>query len=329
MPANLTPEYHRAEKEFRSAKTREEKLICLETMLRVIPKHKGTDKMQGDIRRRIAKLREQGERERGKGKRAPVFKVEKEGAGQIVLLGAPNAGKSQLVHVLTNAGVNVAEYPFSTHIPQPGMARFEDVQIQLVDTPPITEDYMELWMPDTVRRADCALMVADLADDEILDAINTILKRLSAMKVDLVLEIPENPPEVTRTYRRAAVLANKTDLPGAQERLAILREFYAERFDIWPISAKADDGMAELPGKLFDFLRIMRIYTKEPGRKPDMKQPYTLPIGSTLIELALKVHGEFEHTLKSARIWGSGKYDGIYVKRDHVLSDRDVVELHE
>ena len=168
MPANLTPEYRRAEKEFRAAKTPHGKLACLEHMLRVMPKHKGTDHMQADLKRRISRLREQNEHKSGKAKRAPVSKVEKEGAGQIVLLGAPNSGKSQLLAALSNAHVNVADYPFSTHLPQPGMMHFEDVQIQLVDTPPVTADYMEMWMPDTVRRADRALLVVDLGNDTLL-----------------------------------------------------------------------------------------------------------------------------------------------------------------
>jgi len=329
MPANLTPEYRKAEKEYRAAKTPQEKLVCLEHMLRVMPKHKGTDHLQADLKRRISRLREESAPKGGKSKRAPLFKVEKEGAGQIVLLGPPNTGKSRLVASLTNAPVNVAEYPFSTHVPQPGMTDFEDVQIQLVDTPPITADYMETWMPDTVRRADRALIVADLGDDNILDTLDVVLKRLSGVKIELGRDIPQNPEEITRTYRPAALLANKSDLAGAAGRLEILREFYADRFDIWSVSARTGNGLDDIRRNLFDFLDIIRIFTKEPGRKPDLARPYTVPAGSTVIDLAVKVHREFEHTLKSARIWGSGKYDGIHVKRDHVLSDKDILELHE
>lgn len=329
MPANLTPEYHKAEKEYRAARSPQEKLVCLEHMLRVIPKHKGTDHMQADLKRRISKLRDQGEHKGGKGKRVPVFKVEKEGAGQIVLLGAPNSGKSQIVAALSSAHVNVADYPFSTHLPQPGMMHFEDIQIQLVDTPPVTADYMEMWMPDTARRADRALLVVDLSDDALLDSIELITRRFAEVKLDLARTAPENPEEITRTHRRTAILANKADLPGAAERLEILKEFYGRRFDIWPISAKNGDGLEDLRGHLFDFLEIIRVYTKEPGRKADISQPYTIHTGATVIELAMKVHREFEQTLASARVWGSGKYDGIHVKRDHVLRDKDIVELHE
>ena len=328
MPANLTPEYFKADKAYRQAKTHEEKIACLEHMLRVIPKHKGTDRMQGDLKRKLARLRKEGE-QAGKGKKAPVFKVVKEGAGQVVLLGGPNTGKSQLVASLTNARATVAAYPFTTHIPQPGMMKFEDVQIQLVDTPPVTEDYMEAWMPDTVRRADATLLTADMGSDDFLDATDVIIKRLESMKIHLVKEPPPDDEERPEIFRRAAVVATRMDMPDADSRLAMLQELFAGRFDIWPISAAVGAGLEAFPERVFRLLRIMRVYTKEPGQKPDMAQPYTVPVGSTVIELAVKVHRDFEQSLKSARVWGSGKYDGIHVKRDHVLSDRDIIELHE
>ena len=328
MPANLTPQYRQAEKEFRQAKTREEKIACLENMLRLIPKHKGTDHMQGDIRRKLSKLRQESAKS-GKGKRAPIFMVEKEGAGQLLLLGAPNAGKSQLIASLTNAYAAVADYPFTTHAPQPGMAHYEDVQIQLVDTPPITADFLEPWIPDMVRRADGVLLVADLGSDDVLDGVDVILKRLAAVKIELVRKVPPELEDPTRCVRKAAVIANKMDLADAAERLEALKEFYADRFDLWPVSATRGRELDALPARLFKFLKIIRVYTKEPGRKADMKQPYTVPLGSTVLDLATNVHREFEQTLRSARIWGSGKYDGIHVKRDHVLRNGDIVELHE
>jgi hypothetical protein len=330
MPANLTPQYIKAEKEFKAARTIEEKIACMENMLALIPKHKGTDHMQADLKRRLAQLRKEQLEGRPAGKRAaPVYKIEKGGAGQVILLGPPNAGKSQLLKSLTNATVAVAEYPFTTQVPQPGMARFEDIQIQLVDTPAVTEDYFEPWLPDLVRRADAALLIADLGDEAVLDALEVVIRRLETVKVCLVSEAPADPAEQLHAFRRTAIVANKIDLPGAATRLDALREFYSGRFEIWPVSATMGNGLEALPARLFDFLRLIRVYTKEPGKKPDLDAPYTLPVGSTVIQLAIGVHREFEQTLKSARIWGSGKYEGIYVKRDHLLRDKDVVELHE
>ncbi len=329
MPANLTPQYIKADHEFKAAKTIEEKIVCLENMIRLLPKHKHTENMQADMKHKLSVLRKEQAEGKGKPKKVQqVFLVEKEGAGQIALLGAPNAGKSRLVAALTNANVAVAEYPFTTHAPQPGMARYEDVQVQLVDLPPITEDYFETWMPDTVRRADAAILVADLGDDNLLDAMETILKKFEPIKVSLVRDVPAEP-EPSHTFRRTFIIANKLDLPGAPERLEILREYYGSRFDILPVSAEAGTGMAEMPAQLFQFLRLIRVYTKEPGKKPDLERPYTMPVGSTVVDLAGQIHRELAETLKSARVWGSGKYDGIFVKRDHVLQDKDVVELHQ
>jgi len=299
-------------------------------MLALIPKHKGTDHMQADLKHKLAQLRkEQVEGHPGGKRAAPVYKIEKGGVGQVILLGAPNAGKSQLLKSLTNAAAVVAEYPFTTKVPQPGMARFEDVQIQLVDTPAVTEDYFEVWLPDLVRRADAALLVVDLGDEGLLDALEVVLRRLEAAKIRLVQDPTADSAEPLDTLRRTAIVANKMDLPGAADRLDALREFYSGRFEIWPVSGTAGEGLEALPARLFNFLRLIRVYTKEPGKKADLKAPYTLPVGSTVIELAVKVHRQFEQSLKSARIWGSGKYEGIYVKRDHVLQDKDVVELHE
>ncbi len=328
MPANLTPQYLQAEKEFRNAKGIEEKTACLENMLTLIPKHKGTDKLQADLKRRLSKLRRQGEKT-SKTRRRAIFRVEREGAGQIALIGAPNAGKSALLAALTNADAATGAYPFTTRFPRPGMVQFEDIQIQLVDLPPLTKDYMESWMPDVVRRADGVLLVADLGTDNVLDDLEIILDRLDAVKVRLMREVPEDAVPQPGTFRRTAIVANKTDLDESEGRLEVLRDVFSERFDIWPVSAVAGTGLDEVASGTFQLLKIIRVYTKEPSRKPDMNQPYTIDRGSTVLGLATKVHREFEHTLKYARLWGSGKYEGIRVRRDHVLEDGDILELHE
>jgi hypothetical protein len=222
----------------------------------------------------------------------------------------------------------VAAFPFATQLPQPGMAAFEDVKIQLIDTPPVTADYMEIWMPDTVRRGDGAMLVADLGSDDLLEGLAAVLERLSAVKIDLVREPPDDPDEVTRSYRRAGIIATKRDRPGADDRLEILKEFYGDRFDIHAVSSRTGEGLDDLRRALFDFLRVIRAYTKEPGKTADLKEPYTVPAGTDVLGLAARIHQDFADGLKSARVWGSGKYDGIKVKRDHVLRDGDIVELH-
>ena len=96
MPANLTPEYFKAERWFRTATTNEEKILAVERMLAVMPKHKGTDHLKADLRRKLSKLKESPAK-KGKGKHADIFYVQRSGVGQIVLLGTPNCGKSSIV----------------------------------------------------------------------------------------------------------------------------------------------------------------------------------------------------------------------------------------
>ena len=160
MPANLTPEFIKARERFQAAQTPEEKLAALEEMLSTIPKHKGTDKMQADIKRRIAKLSaEKAQKKRGKSS-GPDY-IERAGAGQAVLVGPPNSGKSSLLAALTNARPQIADYPFSTVLPVPGMMSFEGVQIQLVDLPPITSEYTEAWVYNVIRESDLVLLTLD------------------------------------------------------------------------------------------------------------------------------------------------------------------------
>ena len=322
MPANLTPAYHKAEEAFRQAKTVTEKIAALEEMYATIPKHKGTEKMQADIRRRMAKLREAGEP--GKA-HAGVdrFHVDKHGAGQFVLIGTPNAGKSALVGALTKAHVNVAPYPFATHGPVPGMMPYEDIQIQLVDLPPVTAEGMPPGMAGTVRAADGILLCADLAAPDLLDQVDVCLKVLEGRGV---VPAGREPPEAGQAMRMILV-GTKVDLPGAAENFEALKGLYAN-LPMVAVSSQTLQGMGEIPRLCFRLLGIVRVYSKEPGKPPDMKLPFILPQGSTVLDMAAAVHRDIAQNLKRARIWGANTYQGQAVNRDHVLADRDVIELH-
>ncbi len=333
MPANLTPEYLEAERKFRAATTREEKLAALEEMLATIPKHKGTEKMQADIRRRIAKLRQEAGRRPSTARHKPFYHVEKEGAGQVVLVGPPNAGKSSLLARLTHATPEIAEYPFTTRLPMPGMMEFENVQIQLVDMPPLAPSYTEPWMLALVRQADAALLVFDLADDDVLTKIEETLLLLEQANIPLRSPAPADSP-LAREGRRASasknalVLGTKLDLPGARENLGLVREWLGERFRVLPVSAQTGENLEALRREVYDLLGIIRVYTKEPGKKPDLTAPFVLKRGSTVADIARAIHRDFVERLKYARIWGTGKFDGQLVHRDHVLEDGDIIELH-
>jgi len=325
MPANLPPHYFEAEKRFRQAKTGPEKIAALEEMLAIMPKHKGTDHLRADIRRRIAKLTQASDKKAAT-QRASML-IQKEGAAQVVIIGPPNTGKSQLVASVTKASPTVAEYPFTTHTAIPGMMEFENIQIQLIDTPPLVPNSAEPWLSPTLIRADALLVVVDLGTDPSaqLERITTELEKLR-----IGIDQTQTDQEETLIYQKKTLIAgNKIDLDGADRNLTSLRKGYENGPPVVAISAKRGNGLEELKQKLFQTLDIVRVYTKTPGQKPDFNDPIILERGSTLNDAAEAVHKDFRAGLKYARLWGSGKHDGVMVKRDHIMQDGDVIELHQ
>ena len=328
MPANLTPQYMEAERRFREAASDEDKLAALREMLSVIPKHKGTDKMQGDIKRRIAKFTQAvQQRRRSSGRRVDLFAVERHGAGQVVLLGMPNVGKSSLVAALTNAHTEVADYPFTTHKPAPGMVKFEDVQMQLVDTPPLTPEGGDSGLFTLVRQTDAAAVVVDLGSEDVLEHAQTVLDVLAGRKIQLSPRF-EKSEDLSTAVVKAMFIAAKADLDPDGERRVMFQEFFADSLPCTVVSVRTQEGLADLPRALFGFLELIRVYTKQPGKKDKNSDPFVLRKGGTVLDLARAVHQDFVEKLKFARMWGQGVHDGQTVGRDHVLADGDTVELH-
>ncbi len=323
MPANLPPQYFEAEKVFRAAKTAPEKIAAIEDMLAIMPKHKGTDHLRAELRARIAKLTQ------SMGMKAAIHResmlIDKEGAAQVVVIGLPNAGKSQLVSSVTNASPAVADYPFTTHTATPGMMEFENIQIQLIDTPPLVPQAIEFWLPHMLLRADALLVFVDLSIDP-LAQVKTIISELGNMRIGIGIEKAEEG--VVLNQKKALIAGNKIDLPQARQNYKALEDKYGNKIPIIAISAKAGVGLEELKRRIYQMLDIIRVYTKAPGGKPDLNDPIILNRGSTLADAAAQVHKDFLQELKYARVWGSGKHDGVMVKRDHVLQDGDVMELH-
>ncbi|MFA6449963.1 MAG: GTPase [bacterium] len=326
MPANLTPEYRKAEEAFREAKTRDEKIAAIEHMMAVIPKHKGTDHLQGDLKRRLSKLREMDDKVGGK--RGDPFRIEREGAGQAVLLGPPNCGKSSILAALTNARPDVAPYPFTTSRPLPGMMDYEDIQIQLIDTSPVTSDHFEQFHSNLARNGDLSLCVVDLTDSDPVAQFNEIISIFASRKIKFAPERTDEIIEYGVAYKKALVLANKYDLDEDDILLNAFREAAKTDLPVIPISATAGDGLEEMRRLVFASLNILRVYSKIPGRQPDMDSPFVLPEGSSVMDVARTVHNDFAASLKYARIWGSEKFDGQKVQRDYIVHDKDIIELH-
>lgn len=324
MPANLPPQYHEAEENFRLAKTIPEKVAALEEMLAVMPKHKGTDHLRAKLRARIAKLSEASEKRLATKRTSTV--IPREGAAQVAVIGLPNAGKSQLVSRITNASSAVADYPFTTHRATPGMMEFENIKIQLIDTPPLAPQAIDFWLPPLLRRADALLIMVDLADapEEQMEAV---IKQLDKMRITIGGGAKEDS-ESTSWHKKALIIGNKLDLDNAQTGYASLKNKHGKQLPLIAISAKQGTGLEELKLKLYQLLDVIRVYTKAPGKKPVFTDPVVLPRGSTLEDAAAEVHKDFRDRLKYARLWGSGKHDGIMVKRDHVMQDGDIIELH-
>ncbi len=310
MPANLPPQYFDAEKTYRLAKTAPEKVEALEEMLAIMPKHKGTDHLRAELRRRIAKLTQASEKKLATQRASMV--IEKEGAAQIAVIGLPNAGKSQLVSSITHASPTVAEYPFTTHNATSGMMEFENIKIQLIDTPPLVPQSIDPWFRHLLTRADALLVVVDLNDAPIAH-VEVIGAQLEDMKIG---------------RKKTLVIGNKLDLASARQNYVALRDKYKDQFAVTAISARDGAGLEELRQEIYKVLDIMRVYTKTPGEKPDLNDPIILERGSTLADAAADVHKDFRAKLKFARVWGSGKHAGMMVKRDHILQDGDIIELH-
>ena len=316
MPANLPPTYYKLKHQHEAAKTDEERLSLLEEMLRIIPKHKGSEKVVSDLRRRIAALKK-GPLEKGgkgSGKRSYSEHIPKQGAGQIVLLGPPNAGKSQILVQFTNAKPEVSSTPYTTTTPLVGMLRYENIQFQLIDTPSIMQDFISPTLLTLTRNSDIALPVVSLSSDNLLDDLDMVTALLNETDRDT----PENGH---------LIIANQLDAVGADERLEILKEFYGETFQIYPMSAETGAGKDTLFQALYAALDILRVYPKAPGKAVERDDPIVLPIGSTVLDAAIGLHKDFEE-FKFARIWGPQWHDGQSVSRNDVVYDGDVVEFH-
>jgi ribosome-interacting GTPase 1 len=329
MPANLTQQYLKAEEAYRRAATPDEELKCLQAMLQEIPKHKGTDHLQASLKTKISKLKKDITSDKKSGQKSRGLRIPRQGAGTAILLGGPNAGKSQFLATMTGATPEVAQYPFTTHQPMPGMMPWEDVVVQLIDTPPITSDFIEAYIYGLIRSAELVLLILDLGDDDGVTRCLEVIEKLNETKTRLGSESCLDESDVGLSFTQTLLIPNKIDLPGANDRLELFHEMSPISLPEFPISATEEIGLEPLRNEIYRRMDVVRAYTKLPSAKePDMGRPFTVRRGDTLLDLAPQVHKDYAKGLKFARVWGSAVHDGTIVKGDYEINDRDIVELH-
>lgn len=326
MSANLTIKYRKAEQAYRRASTPEEELRCLQVMLVEIPKHKGTDKMQADLKRKISRLKSEVQSQKKTAKSS--VKIPRQGAGRAIIIGSPNSGKSQLLASLTRATPQVADYPFTTLQPLPGMMAWEDISVQLIDTPPITNDMFDATTQALIRGADVVVLLLDLGTDDGGQQFMEVVNQFRDAKTRLGRESCFDKTDIGVTYTQTIFCPNKIDLAEADDRFEFFAEFIEADFETVKISAADGTGLDALAQKIHDALEIVRVYTKTPNQEVTLEKPFTLRQGQTVSELAELVHKDLAKNFKYGRVWGNAVHDGTIVKGDYVLHDKDIVELH-
>lgn len=330
MPANLPPQYYALEKEFKKEKDPHEKLRLARELLGIMPKHKGTDKLQADLKAKISKLKkrvEGGAKKHGARRIDTLDYIEKEGAAQIILIGPPNSGKSSLLDSLTNSRPLIADYPYTTREPMAGMMTFETIQFQLIDTPPISEEQLDTHLLNLIRQTDLVVVVADVSIPGFENGLKILFNRLNAKRVVLTSQIPEEIDDPRFAYKKAIIAAHKFLYENGERGLKEIKVHYPD-FTIIPTSILDDDSLDNFKVAIFNSLGIIRVYTKRIGQEADYIDPIILSVGGTVEDAAIAIHKDFAHKLQYAKVWGKGKFEGQRVKNNFVLSDEDVIEFH-
>ncbi len=329
MPANLPPHYYELEREYKAEKDPREKLRLAKELMALMPKHKGTDKLQADLKAKISKLKKQidsGGKKHGARIAEKWDSIEKEGAAQVILIGPPNSGKSTIVDYYTSAKPLIGDYPYTTREPATGMMQYETIQIQLIDTPPISDDYMENYIPNLVRAADLTVIVVDVSQPGFDERVKVIFDIMDQKRVKLLPEVPEDPEDPKYSYKKTVFAGHKFLDEGGEMGMKNLSRLYPD-YVIIPSSILDDETAEKFKDSLFKSLGIIRVFTKKVGHDPDYNDPIILPAGGTVEDAAFELHKDFARKMQYAKIWGEGKYEGQRVSSSYKLSDGDIIEF--
>jgi len=330
MPANLPPQYYELEREFKREQDPREKLRLAQELLAMMPKHKGTDKLQAELKAKISKLKlqiEGGQKKHGVRHVETHDHIEKEGAGQVILIGPPNSGKSTILGALTHAHPLITDYPFSTREPMTGMMNFETIQIQLIDTPSIAEELFENYLSSLIRQADVVALVVDITSGKLEAEIQTILWMLKERHICLVANRQNTGSDPGISYKKSIIIAHKSFEDDNQSGASIL-EGNCPGIQILSSTILDDASMSNLRSGIFNSLEIIRVYTKKTGHEVVLEDPIILPVGGTVEDAAMTIHKDFAQRLQFAKVWGHGKFEGQKVKSTFILSDKDIIEFH-
>ena len=327
MPTNLPADYFNAEERFRSATTTEDKIKYLEEMMGTIPKHKGTDHLRADLRKKLSKLKTAATSKKSSKKQVSAYHINKEGAGQIIIIGTTNVGKSSLVANQTNADPEVSEVPFTTWTATPGMMKIDNIQVQVIDTPPIGDEYIDPEFLNLIRRVDLVLVMIDLHAHPV-QQLEFVLQKLQENRIAPKYLEGQIEVEGFLLHVPTLVVVNKFDSEEYEEHYQIFKELLGQEYPMVPVSVQTGHNLEALKQMIFEKLGVIRVYSKAPGKDVDKSAPFVVDQGIQLGDFAGKVHKDFQEKLKSAKIWGtSADFDGQMVSRDHVLEDEDIVEL--
>ena len=327
MPTNLPPDYYNLERQFREAGAVEEKIALLQEMYSVVPKHKGTDHLRADIRKRLAKLNDEAQSHKAAGKHDSAFHIPRAGAGQVVVIGPASTGKSALISALSGKVPDEESPPHPTFEPTPLMMPFENIQVQLIDTPPLNRDYVEPRLKDLIRGAELALLVVDLHQDPIEQLMDSI-HLLEAFHIAPLQRRERYSKSENFSFLPFLVSVNKCDDNQDEELYTIFCELMDEKWPCTPVSAQTGHNLERLKKEIVSNLDIIRVYTKVPSKEADHGAPFVMKTGSTLEDLAGRIHKDFLEKMRFARVWGKAVHDGQMVQRNYVLQDGDIVEIH-